>query len=264
MSAQPALTSTVQALLPLPTLESITASIDACEEAIRLALPYASEPMRAEYVWTRLRGPVAEYVSTVQGWMDFFKSKQQEGGDAVHPSTMFVLLQTITFRTVKIQQDLLPPLNATSSSSVSSQSKSSLSSQPSSSTSASFVRSLPTSMLAPGSPNALQNTLLPLLLTAWDALVERICHDVNTSGRMFGREVVFSWIRGLETLCGGEIVAPERTDDDAAGAAAGAYGEDRDRANKEKTMVLQAMQRSMQSILSRFTQEIGWVVGFAS
>lgn len=247
------------ALLPLPTLSTITASLDTHEGAIRSALPFGSGSIRPEYAWSRLRGPVAELGSAVQGWMDFYRIKQEQqqdpnttSEDGTHPTTMFSLLHTITVRAVKIQRDLLPPVPSNSFPTANTRSGASANADQGSNNnapSALLLRSLPSSTTSPASPNSLLTMLLPLLLEAWSALLARISRDVNGQGKMFGREVVIGWIRGLE-----DLVATCRHQEDERQQRK-ANDED------ERTRVMEAIAATLEVVSDGLKREIGWVVG---
>lgn len=284
LSLRPELTSTVHSLLPVPTLESVNHSLDAYEASIRQALPFGDGPIRPEYAWNRLRSPVGELAAGVQGWMEFFRAKQEQTSaqnQGVHPNTMFALLLTITARAVKIQRDLLPPVPAAS--------LGALSGGASTTTTPRFAfgvgsaatalrSSLPASLTSPHSPNAIATTLLPLLLSAWDALLSRISQDINAQGKMFGREVVVGWMRGIEQLLV-ECDPPQQVSQahstwqgaaagiDATTAASnaptastdgdGRHGDEAD----EGVAVLSAIRGSFDVLGQGFRREIGWVIG---
>lgn len=255
LSQHPEIVSSIHTLLPLPTLESVNQSLDAYEAAIKSALPFNAEnvSIRSEYTWNRLRGPVGELVSGVQGWMDFFHAKEEQENESggVHPSTMFSLLHTITARTIKIQKDLLPIVpdqwisGSSSLHSTAGRDRAALSSGSSSSQRV-LLSTLPAGLLSPANPNALLTTLLPLLLGAWDGLLARIAHDINGKGKMFGREVVVAWLRGVEGLAGGDIAASGSGESDEDG---------------QRLEVLRSVQKSLKGVEADFKREIGWVVG---
>lgn len=259
LSLHPHLASTMHSLIPTPTLESVHQSLDAYEASIKQALPFGHEPNRPEYAWSRLKGPVAEMVGDIQGWMEFFKAKQEETSaqnEGVHPNTMFSLLFYITARAVKIQRDYLPPVPAIADVVGSSNADAS----PwidSSSSAARMLASLPSSVTAPHSPNVLATVLLPLLLGAWDALLGRISHDVNGLGKMFGREIVAGWLRGLEQLVR-ECASCQRRE--RSSAAEDNEGSSYVESTEETAETLRAVRASVQGLDEGFRREIGWVV----
>lgn len=271
LSLQPQLASTIHSLIPTPTLESVNMSLDAYEASIKQALPFGHGAIRPEYAWNRLKIPVADMVSDIQGWMEFFRAKQEETStqnQGVHPNTMFALLHSITAKTIRIQREYLPPV-PTMSNGLSSGTGKTLPSSWSSTAATSLLASLPSGLVSPHSPNVLINTLLPLLLGAWDALLARISHDVNGLGKMFGREVVVSWLRGLEQLlrnCDSTVdrsstatTTSSVTDDGRQDS--GRISSQLNSDERETAETLQAVHASIRSIGEGFKREIGWVVG---
>lgn len=279
LSMHPNLTPTVHSLLPLPSLESVNQSLDSYEAAIKQSLPFGLHSIRPEYAWNRVRGPLGELVSGVQGWMDFFNAKEQQqdgqgaGKESVHPSTMFSLLHTITARAIKIQKDLLPPIPARSLAlhrgSGNSPGNRAGETSPSADV---LIKALPSGVLSPASPNVLLTTLIPLLLSAWDSLLARISHDLNVKGKMFGREVVVGWLRGIEALGSGEVQRRDSSERSKGGQEGEAKSEqsatrqreeeeEEERSEKERVEVLKAVQAGMRAVDASFKREIGWLVG---
>ncbi|CAO1620096.1 unnamed protein product [Parajaminaea phylloscopi] len=266
LTMHPQLASTIHGLIPTPTLESVHQSLDAYESSIKQALPFGHGAIRPEYAWNRLKGPVADMVADIQGWMEFFRAKQQgasEQHEGVHPNTMFSLLLSITARMVKIQRDYLPPVPALAG--VSSRLGGDASYRATSGTGAAMLASLPPSAASPHSPNVLLTMLLPQLLGAWDALLQRVSHDVNGLGKMFGREVVAGWLRGLEQLLAECDIESRCVAEEAPASASGAVGRNDDAATdstrREPGETLRAVQASVRGLSDGFKREIGWVVG---
>lgn len=240
---------TVRSLLPLPTLEFVNASLDSYEASIKAALPFEAgqnetSNIRPEYAWNRLRGPVAELVSGIQSWMDFFTSREAQDvgqGKEVRPTTMFELLHTITLRVIKIQRDMLPIVSP-STLTISAPREDSSRTQGSLMTTQ-LLSSLPPALRSPASPNVILTSLLPLLLQAWESLLRRISHDLNVEGKMYGREVIVGWLRGCETLRQ-EVDQRQQTIED-----------------EQKRLVVETIQNCLKEIDQGFRREIGWCVG---
>ncbi|PWN29695.1 hypothetical protein BDZ90DRAFT_230549 [Jaminaea rosea] len=259
LSLRPELSSTIHSLLPIPTLESVNQSLDAYESDIKQALPFGSGSVRAEYAWNRLRSPVADMVAGIQGWMEFFRAKQEETSaqnEGVHPSTMFSLLLSITIRTIKIQRDLLPAVPSTALGMFSGSGEQARTAWSSSSPST-FLSALPASLSSPHSPNLIVTTLLPLLLGAWDALLGRISHDINVESKMLGREVVVSWFRGIEQLLAECEASKQQQQQQHGDRSAGAA----EQGSSEGAEALRAIQGSVQKLGTQLKSEIGWTIG---
>lgn len=135
--------------------------------------------MREEYILSRLRPHVQDFVSACFSYLPYFSysestslaepgtahpaphvqshasALQSQHKDKSHPSETFLLLQALTSHII-----LQPPLTQ----------------------------------------SALLPQLLPRLLSEWKAWVDRVDHVVNREGGMFGHETVRSWERGLDDL----------------------------------------------------------------
>lgn len=186
--------------------------------------------------------------------MGFYRVKQEQqqhdGEQETHPTTMFALLHTITRRVVKIQKEILPPVPGngffSSSSNNSNSSRSTRSRDKASSTPSTFLlNSLPGATTSPTSPNTILAVLLPLLLEVWEELLSRITRDVNVNGRMFGREVVVGWMRGLEDML----------------AVCACEGQRHGEEEGEREKVMGCIARSLEMVGEGLKRKIGWVVG---
>lgn len=138
-----------------------------------------SSGMREEYILSRLRPHVQDFVSACFSYLPYFSysestslaetsathpaphvqshasALQSQHKDKSHPSETFIFLQTL------MSHILLQP-------------------------------SLTQSAILP--------LLLPRLLVEWKSWVDRVDHVVNREGGMFGQETVRSWERGLDDL----------------------------------------------------------------
>ncbi len=273
-SKDASLPAQILSLLPTPSLDSVEASLDELEKAIRSAIPFTADgsSVRHEYTWSRLRAPIAAFVDAALGYLPFFVTeldsdreqrlrerdpRLQADREEVHPATTFSFLLMITNRVLRIEA-LLPSVT-----------KSSLafnlftaSSQP---TSFGFASSTPTSpaktansdaygkhsnlayilgneFASPSSPDALMTVLMPAILKQWTTLLHRLDKAVNGDGRMFSQEVVLGWARGLEATI-------------TSAASAKKEGE---AAVKQEEMLIR---KAMDEVRNRLERDLAWLVG---
>lgn len=120
-SSDPTLPAQVQALLPAPSLESISITLNALEAAIQQAMPLPGA--RAEYIWGRVRGPLNEYATTAVGFTETLLQRRNAQSAAsasssateldpdglVHPTTAFAFLLDLTARVLRIERTLPLP-----------------------------------------------------------------------------------------------------------------------------------------------------------
>ncbi|KAJ1028639.1 hypothetical protein NDA16_001805 [Ustilago loliicola] len=219
----------ILSLLPSPSLDSVDASLDELEKAIRSAIPFVADgsSARQEYTWSRLRAPVAAFVDAALGYLPFFVTEleadreerlraDQRGLQAdreeVHPATTFTLLLMLTNRVLRIEA-LLPSVTKsslafnlfTASSQPSFGFNTNGSAAPMSPTKAdaygkhgNLAYLLGNDFSLPSSPDALMTVLMPAILKQWTTLLHRLDKAVNGDGRMFSQDMVLSWARGLE------------------------------------------------------------------
>jgi hypothetical protein len=149
----------------------------------RHPFPFGHPPdipvMREEYILSRLRPHVDEFVSAGLSYLPYFSyansttlsdsgaahpaphahshasALQLQHKDKSHPSETFLFLQTLSTHVIS-----QPPITQ--------------------------------SLLLPA--------ILPRLILEWKAWIDRVDHVVNREGGMFGQEVVRSWERGLDEL----------------------------------------------------------------
>ncbi|SOV04456.1 uncharacterized protein UDID_02488 [Ustilago sp. UG-2017a] len=255
----------ILSLLPTPSLDSVDASLDELEKAIRSSIPFVADgsSARHEYTWSRLRAPVAAFVDAALGYLPFFVTELeadkeerlradrglQADREEVHPATTFTFLLMLTTRVLRIEA-LLPSVT-----------KSSLafnlftaSSQPSFGFNNSSAQMSPTkadaygkhSNLAyllgndfssPSSPDALMTVLMPAILKQWTTLLHRLDKAVNGDGRMFSQEMVLTWARGLE--------------------ATGSNGRKDVEMKAEEVLI----RKAMDEVRNRLERDLAWLVG---
>ncbi|PWZ00577.1 hypothetical protein BCV70DRAFT_160216 [Testicularia cyperi] len=125
-SQDPSLAAQILSLLPTPSLDSVEASLDELEKAIRSAIPFTADgnAARHEYTWSRLRAPVAAFTDAALGYLPFFVTeldadreqrmrerdpRLQANREEVHPATTFSFLHMLTSRILRIET-MLPPV----------------------------------------------------------------------------------------------------------------------------------------------------------
>jgi len=175
---QPTLKPAILALIPPPSLESFTTSLTTLEKRVLYSAP-RGVGLRDEYVWSRVRSSLEEYVSEGRQFLTVFcpPSTSSPGpsgstvNETLHPSTTFTFLATLTASIRRIE-DILPI--------------------PQSSNDPHLYRSNPN--------DPLSSHLLPSLLNHWHLFITKISHNVNQLGRIISAETVRSWFRQLESL----------------------------------------------------------------
>ncbi|WFD43732.1 hypothetical protein MPSI1_002396 [Malassezia psittaci] len=192
------LTDQIYTLLPTPSLESIEHALDAAEHRIRAALPVTtanpSVPIREEYVWSRVRTPLAELASEVASYASLFQLPKSSQG-SMHPATAFTFLLMTTLRMIRILR-LLPH---ESTSIHNTQLPESFSRK----LSEHRMDQLFETLLPHGEKltrNTVVHTILPALLRDWDTWLRAVDYSVNQQGRIYGQDVVISWQRGLASV----------------------------------------------------------------
>ncbi|WFC99889.1 hypothetical protein MYAM1_002635 [Malassezia yamatoensis] len=185
----------IHTLLPTPSLESIEHALDAAEHKIQAALPVTtanpSVPIREEYVWSRVRTPLAELASEIASYASLFQLPKSSQGN-MHPATAFTFLLMTTLRMIRILR-LLPhestsPHNTQFAESLSRKLSEHRMDQL-------FERLLPDGGKI--TRNTVVHTILPALLRDWDTWLRTVDYSVNQQGRIYGQDAVISWQRGL-------------------------------------------------------------------
>lgn len=181
ITSQPHLKPVVLALIPRPTLETALQALQDAARKLRDAYPYSQAPtfaastsfgfgfgspapapkpsgMRDEYVLSRLRPPIAEFVSTAFSYLSYFsytrpadQSQSLAGND--NPSQVYIYLAALTDHVLS-----QPPLAV----------------------------------------NALCADIQPRLAQEWEAWVTRVDMSVNKEGGMFPAGLVQGWADQLD------------------------------------------------------------------
>lgn len=181
-------------------------ALDEIERNIRNACAHSGQ-MRAEFAWGRLRNPVSDFVTTSLGFLPFFIDDSKDGGvlssrqETPHLSTTFNFLQALTIRTLRII-DILPSTPSTLSASLFSfdNTKAFPFGNDANPSVKAYQDLMPTDLFSSTNPNTIVTQLIPSLLMQWGRLQERLCKGVNEEGKMFGSEMMRSWIMSLESL----------------------------------------------------------------
>jgi hypothetical protein len=229
----------VLSLLPAPSLESFTSTLQVAEKRVLDALPVGRN-LRDEYIWSRIRAPLEEYIaegrlaltqfcpsSSLVSEQDISNSQEQQ-----HPASIFAFLYTLTLSIRKLEI-ILPraPLPFGSSSLTGSGSSSPL-----------------PSINNPSSLN--QNDplvcFLPALINQWHVLVTKLSNLVNQNGRVLSAEMVRTWFKQLDSLVDVDIAGiymptsqPFANENDASSVG----------------------RKATEAIRERFIKELGWLVG---
>lgn len=285
-SDDPMLAARVLSLLPTPSLDSVEASLDELEKAIRSAIPFTADgnPARHQYTWSRLRAPVAAFADAVLGYLPFFVTelaadreqrlreqdpRLQASREEVHPATTFTFLHTITSRVLRIEA-ILPPVpkaslafnlfTAGNTPASFGFGAGSLPASPIKSTAAAhgsmfakhsdLVMNLDSEYTSSSSPDSLMAVLMPAVLKQWTILLHRLDRAVNVDGRMFSQEVVLAWARALETTGTAAAVQPPSSSH-GFGTVKSEVG-----AKPEEVAIRQAMDQ----VRNRLERDLAWLV----
>ncbi|KDN39152.1 hypothetical protein K437DRAFT_270364 [Tilletiaria anomala UBC 951] len=216
-------------LLPNPTLEIANAALDEAEKGVHTAMPGNVPNLRPEYVWSRIRSPIAEFAKTALRYLPFFgvESKPVHGYDhssspsplpaPTHPATSFAFLHTVTSRALSLEAMLPPvpssfltfPESSSLDTSCGATTYTDINIFSSASGEKSFASYIPTPLRSPASPDAIFTLLMPALLNAWQAFGVYISHAANEQGRIFSQEHLTSWFEALSSL---SIATPQGGD----------------------------------------------------
>ena len=168
----PSLKPVVIGLLPPPSLESFHAALGAVEKRVLDSVPRGIG-LRDEYVWTRMRGPLEEYVTEARHFLAVFcpagatDAAAAPTDDTQHPTTTFSFLVTLTASVRRVEAVL--PRGCTARQS---------------------------------RTDPLSAHLQPALYNHWHLFATRIAAAINTHGRMLSAEAVRTWFRQLDDLVG--------------------------------------------------------------
>jgi len=241
LTQQPSLKPVVLSLLPAPSLESFTATLATLEKKVLDALPFSqhgSANLRDEYVWSRIRAPLEEYISETRLALGQFcpppssssssssSQDDQQGSpssSSSSPTTTFSFLYTLTSSVRKLEV-LLPrapvPFGSHSHSSAT---------LPQHQAAAAQANINNPFTLNPRDPLL---SFLPALFNQWHILATRLSTLVNQNGRVLSAESVRTWFRQLDVLVNLE---------EGASSAVG--------------------RKASEAVRERFVKELGWLVG---
>ncbi|GAA5892094.1 hypothetical protein JCM8208_001432 [Rhodotorula glutinis] len=224
LSTNPQLASTISALLPTPSLSTILDSLASLERAVVAATPSGAFS-RDEYIWSRVRVPLEEFVTESKRFLALFVPAQAPMGpiaeeDLAHPSTAFQFLDTLTHALLHLEAVL--PASPSSSS--------------------------PTSSSTAATTNPLASHLVPLTLNAWHQFLSRLSSAVNDQGKVLPTSTVRTWFDRLDDACGAS---------GPAAAAPSLFGAPRGGVSRGESQV----RRAMDGVRERARREIGWLVG---
>jgi len=232
LTNQPSLKPMVLGLLPPPSLEAFAANLHTYERKVLDALPTGTG-LRDEYVWSRVRTPLEEYVAEARlalGHFCSYQSTSQAGGDDLqHPTTIFTFLSTLT-QSIRKLEILLPwaPL-------------------PFGSMSTSTATQAPSinnpSTLNPRDPLM---SFLPALFNQWHLLITRLSNVVNQNGSILSAEMLRNWFKTLDSLVNMASEVPS------------AYGVSVNYKDKDSNSV---GRKASETIRDRFVKELGWLIG---
>lgn len=204
------------------------------------ALPVGRN-LRDEYIWSRIRAPLEEYIAEARLALSQFcpsatslasseqdsSSQHQQQQQQQHPATIFSFLFTLT-QSVRKLEIILPraPLPFGSSRSTSSTPSASI-----------------------NNPSSLNQNdplvcFLPALINQWHVLVTKLSNLVNQNGRVLSAEMVRTWFKQLDALVDVDIsgnthAVISNIDNDATSVG----------------------RKASESVRERFIKELGWLVG---
>ena len=244
LSQQPGLKPLVLSLLPPPSLDTFTSTLNSLERRILDALP-SGGATRQEYVWSRIRAPLEEYISEARLALSQFcpssstlaaqgvnDDQQQQQQQQSHPTSTFAFLYTLTLSVRKLEA-VLPR--------------------------APVPFSTPTSATSSGAsinnPSTLNQrdpliSFLPPLYNQWHHLITKLSTSVNQGGKILSAEMLRGWFRNLDTLVSVESVAAMAIANSAASSSAVAIAD-----------AGSVGRRASEAVRDRFVKELGWLVG---
>ncbi|GAA5991504.1 hypothetical protein JCM10908_005735 [Rhodotorula pacifica] len=220
LSTQPALAPLISTLLPAPSLSTVLSTLSTLERNITAATPTGAF-VRSEYVWSRVRVPVEEFVTESRRFIALFVPAQAPPvghtvteEDLSHPSTCFEFLEALTRALLRLESALpATPPSASSSGSASS--------------------------------NPLATHLMPLTLNAWHTFLTRLSTAVQSHGKVLPNSLVQAWFDRLDLLAAESV--RDRVLLGGGGGGAGSSAS--------------AVRRAMEGVRDRAKKELGWLVG---
>ena len=230
----PTLTPIVAALVPPPSLQAYTSTLQSLEKKVTDAIPRGIN-LREEYIWGRVRTALEEYVAENRHYLSLFTPSSQEQpasfNENSHPSTVFAFLYTLTMSVRKVES-LLPrstiPTNASNSSET---------------------------QYRINTSDPLSSSLIPLLINAWHVFVTRTSYQVNNEGKILSAETVRTSFRQLEELTGPSTSSLPVSF--GFGASSFSAQPLMQTMGGNESMV----RKHMEGIKERMTREIGWLAG---
>lgn len=241
LSTQPALAPLISTLLPTPSLSTVLATLASLERAVNVATPTGAF-VRPEYVWSRVRVPVEEFVTESRRFIGLFVPTQPPlpaaghtviiaEEDLSHPSTCFEFLEALTRALLRLETSLpaVPP-------------------------SPSPAPSSPAFLSSSSSTNPLGAHLVPLTLNAWHTFLTRLATAVQSHGKVLPNSLVQSWFDRLDDL------AAESVRDRVFAGGGGGFSSGSG-PGAPSAASASAVRRAMQGVRDRAKKELGWLVG---
>lgn len=223
LTTQPALAPLISTLLPTPSLSTVLSTLAALERGITAATPTGAF-VRPEYVWSRVRVAVEEFVTEARRFINLFvpttpppAGHTVTEADLSHPSTCFEFLEALTRALLRLEASL-----------------------PAGSSVPTGLGTLPS--LSSSSSNPLAAHLVPLTLNAWHTFLTRLSAAVQSDGKVLPNSLVQSWFDRLDAL------AAESVRDRVFGGGGGHGGPS-------------SVRRAMEGVRDRAKRELGWLVG---
>ncbi|GAA5881544.1 hypothetical protein JCM1840_007189 [Sporobolomyces johnsonii] len=169
LQSHPHLAPTISTLLPAPSLSTTLSTLSSLERGVLSAIPTGL--MRSEYVWSRVRVPLEEFISESRRYLSAFVPAQAPPAasnstedDLYHPTTTITFLLSLTASLAHLEASL-PPSSA-------------------------------------DSPSPLAAHLLPLVINAFHVFLTRLSTAVNHQGRVLAMSTVRGWFEKVDELCG--------------------------------------------------------------
>ncbi|MBW0549096.1 hypothetical protein O181_088811 [Austropuccinia psidii MF-1] len=190
LKQKPDLKSTVQSLVPTPTLDSVSLRLEQVEQDLVQVIPN-KRMNRHEYIWNRVRVPLNHYVNECLNWLRLSNQTLTNRGRESSSldrnqiywivSDQFILLSRIS-QSIKKVENLLPD---------STQSDFNLT--PSSTTNLNFLNQN-------SSQHSLQAVLIPTLFENWKRFLEIIYQAVFIEGIILSESLILKWFNALDEL----------------------------------------------------------------
>lgn len=252
IAQQPELKPAVAAMLPTPSLEAFVAHLAILERRVLDALP-VGRGLRDEYVWSRIRAPLEEYISEARMALSQFcpttfnpapmtaspvATSGTGGEQPLNPTTIFSFLYTLTLSVRKLECSL-------PRAPVAFRRNDSQAQQPSINN---------PSTLNPRDPLM---SFLPPLFNQWHTLATRLSTTVNSSGRMLSADLVRTWFRNLDELV--NVSPPVAAASEQTRSLFTLTAPDIP-PYPEGTNAMVG-RRACEGVRERFVKELGWLIG---